>query len=78
MTVGQAKHLAHRWFDPLWADGYMTRGEAYQWLSEQTGIHPNECHISMFDVGLCEAVVWLCRNKLNHLQAVARHYVERR
>jgi hypothetical protein len=76
MKLGQAKHFAHLWFDPIWKEGHMTRTEAYRWLSEQTGVPSKECHISKFDIGMCEAVIWLCRNKLLLLRAKAWHYSE--
>lgn len=72
VNLGQAKYVAHACFDPIWREGYMTRHEAYSWLAEQMGLKRSECHIRLFDLGMCEAVIWLCRHKLRHLRADAR------
>lgn len=53
----KAKMAAHRAFDPLWQSGRMRRKEAYRWLADQLGIEPNLCHIGLFDVLQCRAVV---------------------
>ena len=51
------KMKAHAAFDPLWRRGDMTRTEAYKWLAEELKIAPQNCHIGMFDVGMCKAAV---------------------
>ncbi len=48
---------AHRAFDPLWRGGKMKRSSAYAWLANQLGMPRKECHIGMFDLGLCQRVV---------------------
>lgn len=50
------KSNAHRCFDPIWKEGKMTRGEAYEWLSLKLGIMKVDCHIGMFDVEMCKKV----------------------
>lgn len=52
-----AKRRAHAAFDPIWKSGEMRRGDAYCWLSKVLGISKEKCHIGMFDVDGCEAVV---------------------
>lgn len=52
-----AKMRAHRWFDPIWRNGSMTRKEAYKSLSEHMGIPAAECHIGMFDIEQCKQVM---------------------
>ena len=59
-----AKKLAHEKFDPLWRNGYMTRHEAYKWLSDKLGIPAEYTHIGMFNVDTCHKVVSLCINYL--------------
>lgn len=70
-----ARSAAHRAFDPMWQakamklerDG-LKRGEAwsrargagYAWLAGQLGIEPEECHIGMMSVAMCERVVEIC------------------
>lgn len=53
----RAKSDAHAAFDPLWKSRRMKRREAYAWLAAQLGISVNNCHIGMFDVDGCRAVV---------------------
>ena len=48
---------AHAAFDPVWKSGRMARSEAYSWLSKQLGIRPEDTHIGMFDVEMCNQVV---------------------
>ena len=35
----------------------MNRRDAYAWLAGQLGMKPQDCHIGMFDVDQCRAVV---------------------
>jgi hypothetical protein len=54
----RAKQAAHTAFDPLWKPGgSMNRGKAYAWLAGALDISPDDCHIGMFDVDTCRAVV---------------------
>lgn len=53
----KAKQAAHAAFDPLWKFGEMPRGAAYGWLASELNISPSNCHIGMFDVDTCRAVV---------------------
>lgn len=62
----RAKSKAHEVFDPLWKSGTMTRGQAYQWLSEQMGIEKKYCHIGMFNVSQCKKVVELVQSRNNN------------
>jgi succinate dehydrogenase flavin-adding protein (antitoxin of CptAB toxin-antitoxin module) len=43
------KSQAHIKFDRLWRHGFMTRKEAYLWLSYRLGIPEDECHIRFFN-----------------------------
>ncbi len=56
-----AKMAAHAAFDPLWRNGGMSRSSAYAWLSRELGVAPQNCHIGMFDVDACRAVVAVCQ-----------------
>ena len=58
-----AKGRAHAAFDPLWKDGEMSRHRAYRWLAKQIGIAPDDCHIGMFDLEQCRAVVRAVRER---------------
>lgn len=63
-VLRKAKTLAHRAFDPLWADPrnkvFRNRKEAYRWLAERLGLDERDCHVGMFDVAACEKVVEVC------------------
>jgi len=62
------KKRAHAAFDPLWKRKMQrdncwakeARGAGYRWLAKSIGIPFEECHIGMFDVGLCRRVVEIC------------------
>lgn len=56
----QAKIAAHEAFDPIWRSGSKTRSSAYSWLAQQMSISKNNCHIGMFDIDQCKAVVRIC------------------
>lgn len=51
------RSTAHALFDPLWQSGKMSRVQAYGWLSKTMRLPREQCHIGMFDVGQCKAVV---------------------
>jgi len=53
----QWKKLTHAAFDPLWKKGTWTRLEAYQWLAKEMEIPIANCHIGMFTVQRCKAVI---------------------
>lgn len=53
----RAKMDAHRAFDPLWKSGRLSRSDAYRRLAEDLGIPIGNCHIGMFDVETCRAVI---------------------
>lgn len=53
----RAKMAAHAAFDPLWKSRRMNRSQAYAWLADALGVSPANCHIGMFDVDGCNAVV---------------------
>jgi hypothetical protein len=50
------KKKAHDIFDKLWKHGEMSRTDAYIWLSRELAIHPDKCHIGMFDIDQCKSV----------------------
>jgi hypothetical protein len=56
----RAKTAAHAAFDPIWRTGPLKRREAYVWLSQQLRIPFKDCHIGMFDLDQCRAVVAAC------------------
>ncbi|MDR3087251.1 MAG: DUF3268 family zinc-finger domain-containing protein, partial [Azoarcus sp.] len=58
----RAKQAAHAAFDPLWKSGRMNRKEAYAWLAGELSVSAENCHIGMFDVDACKAVVAIMKN----------------
>lgn len=51
------KSRAHDAFDGTWRNGQMSRHTAYTRLATSLKISPANCHIGMFDVGMCKTVV---------------------
>lgn len=49
----QMRSNLHNGFDWIWKDGELTRGEAYQMLSDLLKIHIDDCHFAMFDESRC-------------------------
>jgi len=57
---------AHRHFDRIWKEGPMTRSTAYMLLANSLEIAVEDCHISQFDIALCEKTIRISkRNKFN-------------
>ncbi len=51
---------AHAAFDRLWADGLMTKRQAYHWLQAKLDLPEQETHIGKFSDFRCEQVIQLC------------------
>lgn len=60
----RARMLAHEAFDPIWREGGMSRGHAYQWLARKMGV--KEVHIGKLDEEGCAAVVQLLARETRH------------
>jgi hypothetical protein len=62
----RARIQAHRAFDPLWKGpaAFLTRGEAYAWLSEVMGMEPSVCHIRFMCATECQRVIELCSARM--------------
>lgn len=58
------KHCAHLIFDMIWENHFMSRYNAYTWLSKKLGVDRAYTHIGMFDVDLCKQVINLSRTYL--------------
>lgn len=59
------KHQAHEYFDKIWMNKYMTRHEAYAWLSRILEIPVEYTHIGMFSEVTCERVINFSKQLLN-------------
>ena len=53
----KARIVAHKEFDDLFKNGYMSRKKAYEWLSDKLNISKDNCHIGMFNIEECNLVV---------------------
>ena len=53
----RAKQAAHAAFDPIWKNREMSRANAYRWLANRLAIPSADCHIGVFDIPQCKAVV---------------------
>ena len=62
-----AKKEAHKYFDQLWQGEYITRSEAYKYLSQHLEIPPEYTHIGMFNVATCKKVVEWAKDKLDYI-----------
>jgi hypothetical protein len=61
----RAKNEAHTAFDALWRNRvFITRKQAYTWLSEAMGVTEDLCHIGMFDVDQCAKVAIVSYRKM--------------
>ncbi|MEC4049307.1 zinc-finger-containing protein [Flavobacterium sp. SUN046] len=47
------KKQAHFWFDKIWQEKYLERGELYQELSEFLDLPPEYTHVGMFSETMC-------------------------
>lgn len=62
------KSNAHFWFDKIWKEGYMSRSEAYLWLSQKSNLPAEYTHIGMFGVETCQKVVQFSQDLLDVLK----------
>lgn len=77
----KAKQAAHAMFDPLvqrkidkeQCAKHVARTAGYEWLAKQLAIPVHDCHIAMFDLGLCLRTIDVCRrHHLDQGQAAPR------
>lgn len=67
-ALRQAKKDAHHHFDKIWHQGYISRTDAYEWLSDELDIPEEYTHIGMFSIKTCKRVVELSIDKLKTLK----------
>lgn len=51
------KMRAHKAFDEIWREGFMSRRAAYAWLAAKLDLPPEKCHIGMFNPETCKEVI---------------------
>lgn len=59
------KHEAHEYFDKIWLHKFMTRHEAYAWLSQVLELPSEYTHIGMFSEATCQRVIYFSKQLLN-------------
>jgi zinc-finger-containing domain len=57
LALREKRSAAHRVFDRLYKEGYLTRSAAYRWLSCQLDIPKKYTHIAMFGEKTCDRIV---------------------
>ena len=57
-ALAEARIEAHRVFDRIWKDGYLSRSQAYQWLAMERG---EVTHMLDLDEAGCANVIGLVR-----------------
>lgn len=62
-----ARQKAHKHFDEIWKEGYLTRTQAYRALSGFMGLTSEECHIKLFNVDQCKQVIKFSKDTLERL-----------
>lgn len=62
------RQKGHYYFDKIWQLGYMTREEAYKWLSERLNVDKEKAHFSRMNNETCKEAVYLCQQTLNDLR----------
>lgn len=62
----KSRREAHEAFDELWQEGWMSRSDAYAWVSKAMGI--DEAHMAEMTKEQCARVVELCGDKLEALE----------
>ena len=66
----QLKREAHKYFDLIWQLKYMTRYDAYGWLSNLLDLPREYTHIGMFQESTCETVITYSKLLLNDFRAL--------
>ena len=52
--------LAHKAFDKLWKNDFMTKAQAYKWMQMLLGLPDEYAHIAMFNEYRCEQLIKAC------------------
>jgi len=61
----QLRSQVHAHFDPLWRDGGLSRGAAYNWLRHKMGLTADECHTAKFDETQCYVALSHLTNRVS-------------
>jgi hypothetical protein len=53
------KKAVHAVFDPVWKQGHLPRGKAYEWLALRMDLPVEQCHVGMFNEKQCRLAIGL-------------------
>lgn len=67
-ALRKARSEAHKQFDRLWKTGRMSRTAAYKFLSQRLALHPDDCHIALFDIEQCIQAADISRSVMEHIE----------
>lgn len=56
-AVMAARRKAHKVFDALWMNGYMSRNAAYEWLAKELGWSRTKTHMAKMSRLQCKEVI---------------------
>lgn len=68
LALREKRSAAHRVFDLLYQEGYLTRSAAYRWLSTQLEIPKKYTHIAMFGEKTCNRILEIVPPYLEELR----------
>ena len=74
-TLRELRNAAHHCFDQLYKKEYMTKAEAYMWLSQKLALPLSETHIGLFGTYYCETVIRECRKFMEGRRLAGRKAV---
>ena len=62
---------AHKIFNQLWQNGYMTKRDAYKWMQAKFSLHESQAHIGLFSEYMCDQLIAACNEIYKHAQKTA-------
>lgn len=74
-TLRELRNAAHHCFDQLYKKEYMTKAEAYMWLSQKLALPLSETHIGLFGTYYCETVIRECKKFMEGMRLAGRKAV---
>jgi len=58
-----ARIRAHSFFDRIWKEKRMSRGQAYAWMRQAMGLSEAEAHIGHFTIAQCERLITIIKER---------------
>jgi len=63
-----ARKKAHKHFDAIWKDGWMSRRNAYRLLSGIMRVKKEYAHIGLCNKAQCEEIIRVCDRKIKRME----------